>query len=79
MLCWQGASTGETVDVFTHCLGVYLGFKDEVMPDTIRRWNVKRFELQRNDRHRDRAIVQAIYQAIDAFMSSSTEKSKMTY
>ena len=67
------------MDVFTHCLGIYLGFNDEVMPDTIRRWNVKRFELQRNDRHRDRSIVQDIYQAIDTFLSNSQKKSDLKY
>ena len=75
----QGASNGETVDVFTHCLGVFLVFKDEAMPETIRKWNVKRFELQRNDRHRDRAIVQDVWHAVDAFLGSSVHKSSLTY
>ncbi|KAK9798150.1 hypothetical protein WJX73_010549 [Symbiochloris irregularis] len=31
---YKGADKGDTVDTFTHCLGIYLGFKDEQMPDT---------------------------------------------
>lgn len=80
LLCLlQNASSGDTVDVFTHCLGVYLGLSDEVMPETIRKWNVKRFVLQRNDRHRDRSIVQDMYQALDLFLSNSSKKSSLKY
>ena len=78
-LCMQGAAQGDTVDTFTHCLGIYLGFKDEQMPDTVRQWNVKRFVLQRNDRHRDRATVQDIWTAIDAFLGGSFKRSELVY
>ena len=67
------------MDTFTHCLGLYVGFKDEVMPETIRKWNVKRFELQRSDRHRDRAIVQDMFSALDTFMASSSKKERLAY
>lgn len=75
----QGVDKGDTVDTFTHCLGIYLGFKDEQMPETVRKWNVKRFLLQRSDRHRDRAIVQDMWTAIDAFMSGPTKRSELVY
>ena len=77
--CWQGADSGDTVDTFTHCLGVYLGFRDESMPETVRKWNVKRFELQHNDRHRDLSVVQEIWQAIDLFLGNSTIKKTLAY
>lgn len=78
-LLLQGSKDGETVDTFTHCLGVYLGIKGESMPETIRKWNVKRFELQAKDRHRDRSITQEVWKAVDDFLRKHVKKRKLAY
>ena len=66
----QGAEEGNTVDTLARMLGVHLSIKGEVLPENVRKWNVRRFELPRDNRHRDRPIVRDIYAALDAFLAA---------
>ncbi len=66
----QGADEGNTVDTLSRLLGVHLGLQGEVLPENVRKWNVRRFELPRDNRHRDRPVVRDIYAALDAFLAA---------
>lgn len=61
---------GAPVKVLSHFLGLYLGFSDDPAPENVKNWNVKSFQMSRNNRHRDRSVVQDIYAAIDRFLTS---------
>ena len=58
------------MDTLARMLGVHLNIKGEVLPENVRKWNVRRFELPRDDRHRDRPIVRDIYAALDTFLAA---------
>ena len=67
---WQGAEEGNTVDTLARMLGVHLSIHGEVLPENVRKWNVRRFELPRDNRHRDRPVVRDIYAALDTFLAA---------
>ena len=41
----QGTDSGDMVDTFSRVMGTYVGLKDEVMPENVKHWNVKRYEV----------------------------------
>jgi hypothetical protein len=58
-------------------MGVYIGLKGEVMPENVKKWNVLRIEVPKDNRHKDRPIVQDIYTALDNFLAA--RQSKLVY
>lgn len=49
-------------------LGIYLHYSDEKVPPAVASWAVRRVPLQREGRHLDRAAVNEMYKALDAFL-----------
>ena len=64
-------------DALSRMLGVYVGLKGEIVPDNVKKWNVLRVEVPKDDRHRDRPIVQDIYAALDKLLAS--RQSQLAY
>lgn len=62
---WTDAKT-----MFQHVLGFGLQFKNDVIPDTLKHWNVKMEVLERNNRFRDREVVERIWELIETYMVS---------
>ena len=63
--------------ILARYLGVFLGFADEPIPENVKKWNVKSFQLQRANRHRDRSVVQDLYGAVDRHLKN--KKSALRY
>ena len=61
---------GHTVDLFSKVAGVFVGYADEEPPAAVKTWNVSRFGLHREARHRDRSVASAVWRAIDAMVAS---------
>lgn len=68
---------GSAVAILARYLGIYVGFADEPIPENVKKWNVKTFQLQRSNRHRDRSVVQDLYGAIDRHLKA--KKSALRY
>ena len=68
---------GSAVAILARYLGIYVGFADEPVPENVKKWNVKTFQLQRSNRHRDRSVVQDLYGAIDRHLKA--KKSALRY
>ena len=68
---------GNAVSILARYLGIYLGFADEPVPENVKKWNVKSFQLQRSNRHRDRSVVQDLYNAVDRHLKA--KKSALRY
>ncbi|KDD72479.1 Cdc73 RNA pol II accessory factor, partial [Helicosporidium sp. ATCC 50920] len=62
---YKGAAQGDMVETFHKVCGFYLHFHDEKVDPMIRKWNVKTLPLHRESRHRDVAVVQELYAALD--------------
>lgn len=56
-------------DSFHHVLGIHVGMKNERVPDSVKTWNVKRFQLHPHERHGDQSVVLEIFAAIDQFVA----------
>ena len=67
---FRGLGEGHTVDLFSKVAGVFVGYADEEPPAAVKTWNVSRFGLHREARHRDRSVASAVWRAIDAMAAS---------
>lgn len=63
---FKGLDQGHTVDLFGKVAGLFVGYGDEEPPAAVKQWNVSRYVLQREARHRDRSVAAAVWRAIDA-------------
>jgi parafibromin len=59
---WQ-----DPAQLFAHALGVYVGWKGEVVPDSVKGWGrgVLQVQIDKNQRWRDREVVEDIWSAIE--------------
>ena len=67
---FKGLKEGHTVDLFSKVAGVFVGYVDEEPPAAVKTWNVTRYGLHREARHRDRSVASAVWRAIDAMGAS---------
>ena len=67
---FKGLAEGHTVDLFSKVAGVFVGYADEDPPAAVKSWNVTRYALHREARHRDRSVASAVWRAIDAMRES---------
>ncbi|KXT07653.1 hypothetical protein AC578_10221 [Pseudocercospora eumusae] len=72
---WQFKSYKWTnpAELFNHALGVYVGWKGEVIPDTVKGWGRQVLSVQidkGSNRWRDREVVEDIWSQIEARMRS---------
>ncbi|CAL8463246.1 g2780 [Coccomyxa elongata] len=73
---FPGAGEGNLADTLSRMLGVYVGLKGEIMPENVKKWNVLKVEVPKDNRHRDRPIVQDIYTALDKFLAARQSRLK---
>ena len=67
---WQfkGWHWNTPVDLFTHALGVYVKWDNEVTPAAVGKWNVKVLDLSKNRRHLDATSSMQFWQHLDNFV-----------
>lgn len=56
--------------LFHNVLGFGLEFKNDPVPETLKQWNVKIETLERNERFRDREVVERVWERIETYMVS---------
>ena len=60
------------VDIFNRCPGFYVCFDDQQdhIPDSIRRWPVRKLVIARKSRHHDGVAVEQFWSAVDEFVQT---------
>ena len=64
----------QELQMFAHALGVYVGWRGEVVPDTVKGWGrgVLTVQIDKgNQRWRDREVVEDIWRAIEERMKAT--------
>ena len=65
------------VSAFHSILGVHVSLKNEQTSETVKAWNVQRYQLHPVDRHRDQSVVLEFWNALDKFLAG--KNSQLTY
>jgi len=58
------------VDLFTNVCGVFIHFKDEAVPETVRSWNVRALPLPRSSRNSDVTVAADLFAAVRKFLDA---------
>ena len=66
---WQfkGWLWSTPVELFSHCLGVFVKWDWEKTPDAVGKWNVKILDLSKTKRHLDASASNQFWQHLDKF------------
>lgn len=66
----EASKDGNTVELFANVCGIYFQVGDTPLPDTIKRWNVRKLVLDRQARHNDASTVNSVFDTITKFLDA---------
>lgn len=67
--------TKDPVEILSKIAGFYIDYEDATdVSDNISKWNVKRINVNRVNRHKDRVAAMAFWESVDRFQAAKKQR-----
>ena len=70
---YKGCSKGDTVDAFQRMRAIHLKWSSDSLKPTVRKWNVKVLDIDRNSRYKDAGKTQEFWKELDSFLGGNNK------